>query len=372
MTQTLPATQQEGPVVAVQERALSLVDVRNQVNLIQEIMQHVMKKDEHYGVIPGTGNKPTLLKAGAEKLLLTFRLDPQYDVTEKYDADHLSVTSRCTLYHIPTGQRFGSGMGSCSTKESKYAYRSAQRKCPSCGKEAIIQGKKEYGGGWLCFAKKGGCGAKFKDGDKTIEGQEVGKVPNDNLPDQYNTIMKMANKRSLVAAVLNVTAASDIFTQDIEDMDLNGSAQEKPGTITPTTGALDALSAERQEVVMATAAAIRVCLAEDRPMDAYGLCEASGFDTGEKVALWSLLDSKARAALKRMAQAEKAATEGTISEPQKKRLEALIKEHKLDREQVKAYCRKAYNKEHFSELTPAEQADLEGTLKDLKEEQEAA
>jgi len=36
--------------------------------------------------------------------------------------------------------------------------------------------------------------------------------------DLANTILKMANKRSLVAAVLNTTAASDIFTQDIEDI----------------------------------------------------------------------------------------------------------------------------------------------------------
>lgn len=107
-------------------------------------------------------------------------------------------------------------------------------------------------------------------------------------------------------------------------------------------------------------------------MDAYALCETSGFENGEKVALWSLLDSKARAALKRIAEAERAAQDGTISVPQKKRLEALVKEHKLDREKVKDYCKKAYGKEHFSELTPAEVTDLESTLAALKEEQEVA
>src|SRR3990167_10977876 len=117
---------------------LSAQDVRAQVNLIQHVMRQVMKKDEHYGVIPGTGTKPTLLKAGAEKLCLTFRLDPQYDTTEKAEGSHLTITSKCTLYHIPSGQRFGSGMGSCSTKESKYAYRTSKRKCPKCGAEAIM------------------------------------------------------------------------------------------------------------------------------------------------------------------------------------------------------------------------------------------
>lgn len=37
-----------------------------------------------------------------------------------------------------------------------------------------------------------------------------------------NTILKMAKKRSLVDATLLVASLSDIFTQDIEDMDLQG------------------------------------------------------------------------------------------------------------------------------------------------------
>jgi hypothetical protein len=36
--------------------------------------------------------------------------------------------------------------------------------CPVCGKDAVIKGKAEYGGGWLCFGKKGGCGAKWPEG----------------------------------------------------------------------------------------------------------------------------------------------------------------------------------------------------------------
>jgi len=207
-------------VIPYEERlgALTVQDIRAQVNLIQHVMREVMKKDEHYGVIPGTGTKPSLLKAGAEKLCLTFRLDPQYEITERHEGSHLHIVSKCTLFHIPTGQRFGSGMGSCSTREAKYAYRQQAIKCPACGKEAVIKGKEEYGGGWVCFKKKDGCGAKYKDGDKAIEGQPRGRVPNEDLADQYNTVLKMANKRSLVAAVLNATAASDIFTQDIEDM----------------------------------------------------------------------------------------------------------------------------------------------------------
>lgn len=204
---------------------LSASDVKAQVQLIQEVVAAVMIDGEHYGVIPGTtpkDGKPkkVLLKAGAEKLCLTFRLDPQYEITERYDGDHLTVNTKCTLYNIVSGQRLGSGLGSCSTKESKYAYRTGSRKCPACGKEAIIKGREEYGGGWLCFEKKGGCKAKYKDGDQSIEGQQTGRVQNEDKADQYNTVLKMSNKRALVAAVLNVTAASDIFTQDLEDVPL--------------------------------------------------------------------------------------------------------------------------------------------------------
>jgi DNA-directed RNA polymerase subunit RPC12/RpoP len=194
---------------------LSVTDLLAQVRKIQDVMKNCMRENEHFGIIPGT-NKPTLLKPGAEKLNLVFRFDPQYDSVDRYDGDHLTIKSKCTLFHIPTGMRIGSGEGSCSTKESKYAFRNAQIVCPQCGKETVIKGRPEYGGGYLCFTKKGGCGAKFPDDE--FNGQAFGKVANDNLADQYNTVLKMANKRSLIAAVLNATAASDIFTQDTEDM----------------------------------------------------------------------------------------------------------------------------------------------------------
>lgn len=41
-----------------------------------------------------------------------------------------------------------------------------------------------------CFKKQGGCGAKFFDGDTAIESQEVGQVPNPDVPDLINTIQK--------------------------------------------------------------------------------------------------------------------------------------------------------------------------------------
>lgn len=194
------------------------------LDVIRDAMKHAMEKDVDYGVIPGTGNKPTLLKPGAEKLGALFQLDVQID-NEKiwHDNGHLTVISRATVFHQPTGTRLGSGEGICTSREQKYAFRDEQRACPQCGDAAIIKGKAEYGGGWLCFKKKGGCGAKFPDGDASIESQKVGKVPNDNLADTYNTVDKMASKRARIDAVLAVTGASAIFTQDVED-----AATDKP------------------------------------------------------------------------------------------------------------------------------------------------
>ncbi len=215
-------------------KPLTAKDIKGQVDLIQEVMKQVMHDGEHYGVIPGCGDKPALLKPGAEKLNLTFRMapDPQTEVID-LGSGHREYRVKTEMKSITTGKLLGAGVGSASTMESKWRFRKAEQKCPKCGKEAIIKGKQEYGGGWLCYKKKSGCGEKFKDGDPAIENQEMGRVEYDNPADYYNTCWKMAKKRSLVDAVLTVTAASDIFTQDVEEMVENGNSPDpdkKPET----------------------------------------------------------------------------------------------------------------------------------------------
>jgi len=202
-------------------------EVRRQVNLIQEIMKDIMIEDEHYGKIPGCGPKPALLKSGAEKICLAFKLVARFDWTmTEHQNDHREYDFTCRLYAGNDGPLLGEGVGVASTLESKHRYRNAAKKCPECNKETIIKGKAEWGGGWLCFAKKGGCGKKWEDGDKVIEGQDVGKIENQDPADQWNTVKKMSKKRSYVDATLTVTAASDIFTQDIEDINPNDRNQE--------------------------------------------------------------------------------------------------------------------------------------------------
>jgi len=211
-------SQQFMPVMAIQQAA-------QRRDMLVQFVQGMMRRDTDFGVVPGTGDKakPTLLKPGAEKLVTFFGMAPVFvpeRVTEDFGDDGREplffYRYRCELYR--NGVMMGTGIGSCNSRESKYRYRNGERTCPNCGKATIIKGKSEYGGGWICFTKRGGCGAKFAEADPAIAGQVVGKVPNPDVADLVNTIDKMAQKRSLIAAVLIAVNASEFFTQDVEDM----------------------------------------------------------------------------------------------------------------------------------------------------------
>lgn len=200
--------------------AMGIQDAIARYNAVVDFTKQVMKAEKDYGTIPGAGTKPTLLKPGAEKLCSLFGIAPKFipqDHIIDFDKGLFYIQYECQLFRGI--DMVGSGLGSCNSMEKKYRYRSSERVCPSCGKATIIKGKAEYGGGFICFAKKGGCGAKFQDTDPAIVKQETGQIENPDRADLLNTIDKMAQKRALVAAVLITTNASEFFTQDIEDMD---------------------------------------------------------------------------------------------------------------------------------------------------------
>ncbi len=199
----------------------SVMEIKARLTKIEHLMRDVMRPGVHYGLIPGCGDKPVLLKPGMELLLSMFKLAPRLEIDKRdLGGDHREVVVISSLIHAPTKAFWGMGVGSCSTMETRYRYRLGGRKCPECGKEAIIKGRQEYGGGWVCFAKKGGCGAKFKDNDSRITGVgDAGKVENDNIADVYNTILKQASKRSLMSAVLTATGASGYFVMPMEDLE---------------------------------------------------------------------------------------------------------------------------------------------------------
>lgn len=201
------------------QQAISDSKARKDI-VYQMYTDKILRVNVDYGVIPGT-TKPTLLKPGAERLCSAFHLDAYFDTVtaiEDFDKPLFFYRIRCHLFHVETRLEVATGIGSCNSMESKYRWRDQKRVCPHCGKDAITKGKAEYGGGWICFERKGGCKAKFKDGDPAIEEQAVGQVANDDIYSIVNTIDKMAQKRALIAAVLIGANASEFFTQDLEDM----------------------------------------------------------------------------------------------------------------------------------------------------------
>jgi hypothetical protein len=151
--------------------ALSVIDsidtnivarTMDKIHNFQMVIQQAVKPGHDIGIIPGT-DKPTLLKPGAEKIVMMMGLSSRYEIMDKvedYDKGFFSYNIRCTLSR--NGYDICEGVGNCNSRESKYV-----------------------------------------------------------KADPYsiaNTILKMAKKRAYVDAALSVASLSDIFTQDLEDM----------------------------------------------------------------------------------------------------------------------------------------------------------
>jgi hypothetical protein len=199
---------------------LSVDEIVRKVEKVREVAARVMKEDIHFGTIPGT-QKPTLYKPGAEILGLTFMMSPKYE-GERNPIDlgsgHREYIIRCDMYHKVTGRFLGSGVGSCSTMESKYRFRPGPveptgRPVPS-----------EYWDYRKSDPKKaqdliGGKGFSTKKIDGKWEICRAGEVvENPNISDTYNTVLKIGAKRAYIDATLKATAASEVYTQDQEDI----------------------------------------------------------------------------------------------------------------------------------------------------------
>jgi len=206
-------------VINFEDYVMTTAGVLKQVGVIQEIMKSVMHIDEHFGTIPGT-KKPSLYKPGAEKLSLVFRLRPEYEIRRsELGNGHREYEVVCTLYHIPTGQSVGQGVGSATTMEGKYRFRGGEKETTGQKVPAEYWNLKKADKMKDATALIGGPGFSVGKFDEQWEICKFGeKMEHDNPADYYNTILKMAKKRAHVDAILTATAASDIFTQDVEDM----------------------------------------------------------------------------------------------------------------------------------------------------------
>lgn len=176
-------------------RSMTAVDMQAQINLMVDVMTNNMVKDTHYGVIPGT-KVPSLYKPGAEKLMSIFRLvaDPEVEDLGENGEAHYRV--KVKIYSA-SGNLLGAGIGECSSQEEKYSWRRAV--CKEEFEATPVDRRR------VKFSKYQG---------KVEETQQVRTNP----ADVRNTCLKMAKKRGLVDGVLTVTAASDLFTQDVEDL----------------------------------------------------------------------------------------------------------------------------------------------------------
>lgn len=194
---------------------LGLNELKNRALMVTEIKRQIMKEGTHFGKIPGCGDKPTLLKNGAELLCMAFKLAPEAKVEiSDLGNGHREYTVTTTLVSIVNGTTIATGLGSCSTLESKYRYR---------GTELVPTGKPVPQNYWktkdaALLGGKGFVAKKDEDGSWKIFRKGDKKTENPDLADQYNTVLKMASKRSLVDATLKATGGSCEFTQDLEDM----------------------------------------------------------------------------------------------------------------------------------------------------------
>ncbi len=156
----------------------------------QQVVKTQLKQNHDYGILPGTP-KPTLLKPGAEKIVMLLGLRSEFDVvdaTRDFEKGFFQYQVKCSLYR--GDMLITQGLGAANNREKKYA-----RQDPF-----------------------------------TVD----------------NTILKMSKKRSLVDAALMVGSLSDLFSQDLEDMDLSGEkASTKKRYATDQDGAISGAQAKR-------------------------------------------------------------------------------------------------------------------------------
>jgi hypothetical protein len=170
--------------------------------VVLEYYRSQMREGHHYYTIgdgEGKGKgKPALSKEGALNLCSLFKCTPSVEVEEHYTPDgHLAARARCVLTSNRTGAIVANGDGSCTTRESKYAYRWCW---PS---EVPVELDKTTIAARERWTKNG----------KTLQY----KCPNPDLADSYNTVLKMASKRALVDAACKLPLVSELFTQDLEE-----------------------------------------------------------------------------------------------------------------------------------------------------------
>lgn len=156
-------------------------------------MKAVLRDNVDYGVIPGTGSKPTLLKPGAEKLLQWFGFGhtmEQVEAERDANGGWQGVTYRCTVTKaMPDGRVVV--VGTC-------------------------EGYAGYDEDRFYLSTEAATAKERANAERYRRQVNPSKCVEYRAP--RNSVIKMAQKRALVGAALQATSASTLFTQDVEDI----------------------------------------------------------------------------------------------------------------------------------------------------------
>jgi len=232
----------------------NIKDIKTWYNEFVKLSKDVLKTDLDYGIIPGV-SKPSLFKPGAEKLRFVYGLQTETICVDKiFEKDeeipYIDYTYRTTV-KSPDGSRIlATSEGNANSYESKFRFVWVNEanlpegvdkdhlatRSNTIQEFAFAIEKAETGGKygkpaeyWEKWQKAitDGTAKKIQRKTsigKTMDGWEMGglsyRIENPDVIGLKNTIMKMADKRSFVGAILKATGASEFFTQDVEDMEI--------------------------------------------------------------------------------------------------------------------------------------------------------
>lgn len=169
-----------------------------EVVAFQAKIKGLLKADYDYGKVKNCGQKPVLFKAGAEKIRLALNLSTEYEfmkcIEDYKGKGFFSYIIKCKL--TTKGEECTQGLGSANSKEPKWAYAWKEEKFLPPNTDITNLPVR-------------------LDNNKKLYRVD------DETQSKANTILKIAKKRAMVDAVLNVAALSEVFTQDFEDFEDN-------------------------------------------------------------------------------------------------------------------------------------------------------
>lgn len=276
--QEVDVVRSSAPVAFSGGLVMSPAEAKAQVDAVRELQRAVMTEGVHYGQLTGyddlqrkprsSSDRLILYKAGAELLLKVHgyghRLEP-VGLDRGDDGRHYGVTYRCTVIigSGPDETVVATCDGYCGYDESKYYQPAGPRR------------RTEYRAPW-------------------------------------NTIIKMSQKRALVGAALQATAASGLFTQDVDDYLVSADPEDE----TPVHVQLGYHDADEMRAVSESLHAMMLAVPPERRDETAALFDRLGYPAGRRLPVAAGDLAEIRAALRAAANpAEPSTAPGAAETP---------------------------------------------------------